>query len=298
LHVRKFDAKGQRIDRKLLYYNEVQYTLIMVSIITIMASAVILTAVTESILVKGDILSHPLYGYILWHMMLFTGLYIIFHESRQGFRNTTGIISRIFYFFNGINKKNALDHMISRYRDRTKKVYLSAVMVSVALTLLIAFVLYSEMIFFSVVVSDSMNPTLKKGDLILMQNIYAKPEIGDIITIKVPDMRLPVMHRVASISDSGLRTKGDANPTEDSWVVTKDWIRGKNVLISGHPVVISNLGAYFIVDSSREGKMYGPEFDAVSKLIKGVKAAGLVIFFVCIILYLAFSIRDARRIRW
>jgi signal peptidase len=154
------------------------------------------------------------------------------------------------------------------------------------------------MIYFSVVVSDSMNPALKKGDLILMQNIYVKPEKGDIITIKVPDIRLPVMHRVSSISDSGVRTKGDSNPSEDSWVVANNWIRGENVLISENPVVIRNLGTYFIVDASREGRMYGPEFDAVSKLIRGVKAAGLVIFFLCIILYLAFSIRDARRTRW
>ncbi|MBU3967199.1 MAG: signal peptidase I [Euryarchaeota archaeon] len=269
----------------------------IINIITIMASAVILTAVTESILVNRDILGHPLYSYILWHIMLFAGLYMIFHESRHGFRNTIGFISRVLTFVKRNSKKNALDHTISRYRDRTKKVYLSTVMVSVALTLLLAFVLYSELIFFSVVVSDSMNPALKKGDLILMQNIYAKPDTGDIITVKVPDMRLPVMHRVVSISDSGLRTKGDANPTVDPWIVTKDRIRGENVLISGHPMIISNLGAYFIIDASGQGRMYGPEFDAVSKLIRGVKAAGLVIFFICIILYLAFSIRDARRIR-
>jgi signal peptidase len=270
----------------------------VISIITIMASSILLTAVTAFILVKGDLLNHPLYGYILWHVILFAVLFIIFRESRHGFKNTTGIISHIYYFFKRNQHKNALEYTISRYRDRSKKVYLSTVMVSAAITLLIAFILYSELIFFSVVASDSMNPVLKKGDLILMQNIFVKPEKGDIITLKVPDMRLPVMHRVVSISDSGLRTKGDANPTEDSWVAAKSWIQGENVLVSGHPVVISNLGAYFIVDTSREGKMYGPEFDAVSKLIRGVKAAGLVIFFVCIILYLVFSIRDARRIRW
>ncbi len=270
----------------------------IITIITIMASAVILTAVTESILVRGDILSHPLYGYVLWHLMLFAGLYIMYHESRNGFRNTIAFLSRVFCVFNMNNRKNALDHTISRYRDRTRKVYMGTVMVSVALTLFMAFVLYSEMIFFSVVVSDSMNPTLKKGDIILMQNIFVKPEPGDIITVKVPDLRLPVMHRVSSVSDSGLRTKGDANPGEDSWVVARSWIRGENVLISGHPVVIRNLGYYFIVDTSGEGRMYGPEFDAVSKLIRGVKAAGLVIFLVCIILYLVFSIRDAGRTRW
>lgn len=77
-------------------------------------------------------------------------------------------------------------------------------------------------------------------------------------------MRLPVMHRVSSISDSGIRIKGDSNPSEDSWVAAKTWIRGQNVLISENPVVIRNLGAYFIVDTSSEGRMYGPEFDAAS----------------------------------
>lgn len=270
----------------------------IISIITIIVSAVILTAVTESVLVNGNILSHPLYNYFLWHLLIFAGLYIIFRESRNGFRNIIDIISRIFYLIKRNNQKNALENTISRYRDRTKRVYISTIMVSVALTLLIAFVLYSELIFFSVVASDSMNPTLKKGDMILMQKIYLKPDTGDIIMVNVPNLRLPVMHRVVSGSDNSFRTKGDANPTEDSWVAQRSWIQGENVLISGHPVIISNLGAYFIIDASGNGRMYGPEFDAVSRLIKGVKAAGILIFFVCIILYLAFSIRDARRMRW
>lgn len=269
----------------------------MISIITIMASAVILTAVTGSVLVNGDILSHPLYNYFLWHLLIFVVLYIIFRESRNGFRNIIGIISRVFYLVKKNSHKNALQNTVSRYRDRTKRIYLSTVMVSVILTLLIAFVLYSELIFFSVVASDSMNPALKKGDLILMQKMYLKPDTGDIIMVNVPNMRVPVMHRVVSGSDNSFRTKGDANPTEDSWVAQRSWIRGENVLISGHPVIISNLGAYFIVDASGGGRMYGPEFDAVSKLIKGVKAAGIMIFFVCIILYLALSIRDSRRMR-
>jgi signal peptidase len=263
-----------------------------------MTSAVILTAVTGFILVNGNILSYPLYNYFLWHLLIFAGLYIIFRESRNGFRNIIGMISRIFYRVKRNNQKNALENTMSRYRDRTKRVYLSTVMVSVALTLLIALVLYSELIFFSVVASDSMNPTLKKGDLILMQKIYLTPNTGDIIMVEVPNMRLPVMHRVVSGSDNSFRTKGDANPTEDSWVVQRSWLQGENVLVSGHPVIISNLGAYFIVDASGGGRMYGPEFDAVSRLIKGVKAAGIMIFFVCIILYLVFSIKDARRMRW
>ena len=233
----KIDARERRTDRKLLYDKALYYKLMIISIITMMASAVILTALTESILVRGEILSHPLYGYIIWHMMLILALYIIYYEFRHGFRNTMSLISRVFYLIKSNNRKIALDQTISRYRDRSKKVYMSTVMVSVAVTLLLAFVLYSEMIYFSVVASDSMNPTLRKGDMILMQNIYVKPEKGDIITVKVPNMRLPVMHRVSSISDSGIRTKGDANPSYDSWVVEKDWIRGKMFLFQKIPLL-------------------------------------------------------------
>lgn len=270
----------------------------IISIITMMASAVILTALTESILVRGEILSHPLYNYIIWHMMLILALYMIYYEFRHGFRNTMGLASRLFYLIKDNNRKNALEYTISRYRDRSKKVYMSRVIASVAVTLLLAFVVYSDLIYFSVVASDSMNPTLRKGDMILMQNIYVKPEKGDIITVKVPNMRLPVMHRISSISDSAIRTRGDANPSDDSWVVEKNWIRGQNVIISENPVVIRKLGAYFIVDASSEGRVYGPEFNAVSNLIRSAKAAGLVIFILCLILYLVFSIRDARRTRW
>ena len=247
---------------------------------------------------QKDVQSHPFFSYMLWHLLLFVILLIIFYESRHGFRKTISIFSFIFHLFKRNGKDNDLNITISRYRDRSRKVHLSTVMIAVGITLSIAFVLYSELVFFSVVVSDSMNPTLRKGDLILVQNIYVKPEAGDIITAKVPDVRLPVMHRIVSISGDEIRTKGDANAVEDSWRIKKSQILGKGFLISGKPVVIHNLGYYFIVDASAGGKAYGPEFDAVSKLIRGVKAAGLMIFIACVILYLIISIRDAKRTRW
>lgn len=242
------------------------------------------------------VLGHFFYSYILWHMLLFAIVLMIFYDSRHGFRKTISIFTKAFYFVERNKKNNALNYTVSKYRERSKKVYLNSAILAVAVTLTIASALYFEFIFFSVVISDSMNPTLKKGDLILMQNIMVKPKMGDIITLKVTD-ELSITHRIISISGNEIRLKGDANPSEDPWRITKSQIEGKIVCISGKPVVLRNLGNYFLVDASRGG-IYGPEFNAISKVLRWVKSAGIVIFIMCIILYLAFSVRGIRRTRW
>ncbi len=270
----------------------------IISIMTMLAGAVIFAAVAKYMMVQEEILTHPLYSYIFWHILLFVILLMLFYETRHGFRKTISICSWAFCQFNRERKRDALDCRLSRYRERTRKVYLSTVLVSVAITISIAFMLYSELFFFSVVVSDSMSPALNKGDLILMQDIFVKPEKGDIITARVPGVQLPVMHRITSVSGDMIRTKGDANPSEDPWSITESQIIGESVNIAGKPVLIRNLGWYFIVDASGGGRTYGPEFNAVSTLIKGIKAAGFVIFILCLTLYLVFSIREARRTRW
>lgn len=261
---------------------------------------VVLLATARYTAATQNVLSQPLYTYILWHMLLFSILSAIFYESRHGFKRVINIFSWFFYFFERSSKKKALDYAVWRYRESSEKVYLSRVFIGVAITLSIAFILYSELVFFSVVVSDSMSPEFNRGDMVLIQNIIGKPEVGDIITARVPDTHLPVMHRVVSISGGVIRTKGDRNPAIDSWSITQSQVLGKSVDISGRPVVIPGVGEYFIVDASGEGKgkTYGPEFDAVAKLIRGVKAAGLMIFSLCLVLYLIFSIREARRTRW
>lgn len=246
---------------------------------------------------QNDLLSQPLLILALWHLLLFTIVLAIYYESRNGFQNSIGIIGRSFHWFKRNNRQNEINYTASLYRENSKKVYLSNALVVVAFVLLIAFILYVKLIFFTVVISDSMNPTIEKGDLVLMQKIYVKPEIGDIITFKVPDVELPVTHRIVSISGDEMITRGDANPNEDSWRITSSNILGKIFVISTKPVIIKNLGDYFLVDASQNGKTYGPEFNAMSTLIKGIKLTGFIIFSICILLYLVFSVRDSRRLK-
>ena len=257
-----------------------------------------ITSGTESSIWQNDFLSRQFLSLALWHLLLLTIVYIIYYESRYGFQKTISIIGRFFYLFKRNNKQTEINYTISRYKENSKKVYLSNAIAVLAVVILIAFILYIKIIFFTVVISDSMNPLIEKGDLVLMQKIYVKPEVGDIINFKVPDIELPVTHRIISISGNDMRTRGDSNPNEDPWRLTNASILGKIVTVSGKPIIIKDLGEYFLIDASKDGRTYGPEFNAISTLIKGIKFTGFVIFSICILLYLVFSFRDSRRAKW
>lgn len=257
-----------------------------------------ITAGTESTIWQNDFGSPQFFSLILWHLLLLLIVFMIYHESRYGFKVTISIIGGFIYWFKRNNTKTNINYTVSRYKENSKKTYLSHALFVVAGVIFIAFILYIKLIFFTIVISDSMNPQIEKGDLVLMQNIYVKPEMGDIINFKVPDVELPVTHRISSMSGNEMRTRGDSNPNEDTWRITDANILGKIVTFSGKPVILKDLGKYFLVDASQNGRTYGPEFNAMSTLIKGIKFTGFVIFSICVFLYLVFSVRDSRRTKW
>lgn len=93
------------------------------------------------------------------------------------------------------------------------------------------------------VVSSSMEPTLKRGDLVVVKG--APPEeisIGDIIVYYNPFQRVAVVHRVIDIKKNGdefvFYTKGDnnlTNPKSDQEAgiappIREDWVKGRVVL--------------------------------------------------------------------
>jgi signal peptidase len=79
-----------------------------------------------------------------------------------------------------------------------------------------------------VVLSGSMTPTIRTGDVVVVRPIApTEAAVGDIVTFKDPaggDRML--VHRVRAISRTGdeveVITKGDANSTQERWKVAAD----------------------------------------------------------------------------
>ncbi|MEY2672687.1 MAG: hypothetical protein RLZZ508_564 [Actinomycetota bacterium] len=71
---------------------------------------------------------------------------------------------------------------------------------------------------FTVVVSDSMNPGISRGDLVILQAVDEELlAAGDIIQYRRGEES--ILHRIVEIQKKGIRTKGDANLGEDPVLV-------------------------------------------------------------------------------
>ncbi len=99
--------------------------------------------------------------------------------------------------------------------------------------------------------TGSMEPTLPVGSLLLVRTPAANRPLGtgDILTFAEPGSpQVMVTHRITGSDGSGnFRTKGDANPAEDPWLVNRADIRG--VLLAHY----DHLGTVVTALNSRAG---------------------------------------------
>jgi signal peptidase len=82
-----------------------------------------------------------------------------------------------------------------------------------------------------VVHTGSMTPSLNPGDAVLDRPASTSVRRGEVVTFGVhsgPDS--VVTHRVASVSDGGIKTKGDANRSVDPWTVQLSDVVGSKLL--------------------------------------------------------------------
>lgn len=147
-----------------------------------------------------------------------------------------------------------------------------------------------------VIISDSMKPEFKRGDMIIVQSIILTPEVGDIVTFSVKNKNLDISHRVISVSDSAIITKGDNNPRKDDYDTKQENIKAKAIQINNHPLVIRDFGALFITDYSKQGVIYkfGDRFTFLQQLSATIKAWGIVITIFALLGYIMMMQRDRR----
>lgn len=271
--------------------------IMITAVATLMVTAIIST-VARYVAWQISVLGDPLYRFIIWHLLLLTIALALFYDSKHGFKKSIGIVMHLTEKLQRAAHRDRVNATMAMYGEHAKKFRLRSVLLPVAITIFVAYVLSSQLFFFAIVTSGSMEPTFKKGDLVFMQNILVKPKNGDILIYPDPqgniagDRPITVTHRVVDINGDVLRTKGDNNPAIDSWKVDKKDVLGKAIILDNKPVVLKDVGKYFLLDYRTT--QYSGEFLAIAKTIQNMRTMGIMIFFVCLVLYLFLSIKDSR----
>ena len=169
------------------------------------------------------------------------------------------------------------------------------------ITFILAFIAYN-FIFFAVPISGSMRPTFDRGDLILMQTYDVEPHVGDIVMFGVAKIGRDeiVTHRVYEVLPGGqeIRTKGDSTPV-DAWVIDIKRIYSKAIIIGGKPVVLKGAGTYFLDNSitASSSLQYSNEMGLLQNILKSAKEFGLLIFAICVVLFILISMNDSIKMK-
>ncbi|NPA47385.1 MAG: signal peptidase I [Thermococci archaeon] len=94
--------------------------------------------------------------------------------------------------------------------------------------------------------SGSMEPTIGRGDLFLVNPVSKGGDVGDIIVFRGENGW--TVHRIYAVMDDGYLTKGDANPATDqsngARLVRRGDVAGEVLTFNGRVLKIPNLGDY------------------------------------------------------
>jgi signal peptidase I len=82
----------------------------------------------------------------------------------------------------------------------------------------------------TVVMTGSMAPSLRPGDVVLMDATAARPDVGAVIQFS-DGSGDTIVHRVAEARREGIVTRGDANPTADSRLLAEADVTGVAVAV-------------------------------------------------------------------
>lgn len=223
-------------------------------------------------------------------LLLLIFLIIVYRRIIYGTDLFEPIKERYSEYYRKTRINNYIEKVSKQPVDIQKMVFKEGLIITAVLCIM--FLLAAKAVFFTAVASGSMYPTYNKDDLVLMQNIDGIYMPGDIIMFKRPDTSLPVTHRIASITEEGIRTAGDATGQMDWWKVKKEDILGKAILINGKPVVIKEYGRFFIIENKEQDfGPFGKDYRNYFLFIEVVKLYGYVIAVFSLFLYILLTIK-------
>ncbi|AMQ19536.1 signal peptidase I [Thermococcus peptonophilus] len=135
---------------------------------------------------------------------------------------------------------------------------ITAVIFMILVASVVGFIL-DRPILVSYAYSESMTPTINKGDLFFMNPLSRNADVGDIIVFHRSDGW--TVHRVYAIVDGKYVTKGDLNVATDQQdgaypEVKPTDVAGKVVQISNHPLVIRGGGDFIVSLRKRLTNVY------------------------------------------
>lgn len=162
---------------------------------------------------------------------------------------------------------------------------------------ILALLILKKAFFFSLVVSQSMMPTLMESDMVLVESMTTgSVEVGDILVFTPPGQETQVVHRAVSVEGERIKTKGDNIGAVDDWVLTSKNIDGKVVSVNGNPVVVKNFGTYFM---PRRIYILGsdPTYEFIRSTVQKVHTHGPIILIVLLLLALV-SVFEGKKRRY
>jgi len=114
-------------------------------------------------------------------------------------------------------------------------------------------------VFVSYAYSESMTPTIGKGDLFFINPLARNFDVGDIIVFHRRDGW--TVHRIFAVTEEGFITKGDFNVATDQQegkypLVQREDIAGKVLSLFGHPLVVRGGGDFVESTKHRLGNIY------------------------------------------
>jgi len=129
-------------------------------------------------------------------------------------------------------------------KRKTWNSFEDTILIIVAFILII--IVLTKSIFLGVVTTQSMVPAIFPKELVFVEGLTKDIKKGDIIVFKKPGYKDIIIHRVYSIENDLIKTKGD-NGDIDPWSIRKKDVSGKVVMLFGKPVAgLKSIGFYFV----------------------------------------------------